>query len=173
MKITPLEIRQMTFQKSFRGYPPFEVDAFLESLADEVEEILHENVALKEKMEAQDQKIAELKKTEGAMTDTLLTAQKAIEGIRGAAQKEGELIIRQAEIQAEEVTGEALKHVTHLQGELVNLRRQRSFLVENVRSLIHSLERTLSWENEKEEEVVREKEPKRNLISGPRPESLL
>jgi len=170
MKITPLEIRQMTFLKAFRGYPPFEVDAFLESIADEVEEILHENVALKEKMDEQNQKISELKRTEGALTDTLLTAQKAIEGIRGAAQKEGELIVRQAEIHAEEVTGEALKHVTHLQGELINLRRQKGFLIENVRSLIHNLERTLSWEYEKEEKPVREVEPKRNLISGPRSE---
>lgn len=167
MKITPLEIRQMTFQKSFRGYPPFEVDAFLESLADEVEEILHENVALKEQMEEQGQKISELKKTEGALTDTLLTAQKAIEGIRGSAQKEGELIVRQAEIHAEEVTGEALKHVTHLQGELINLRRQKGLLIENIRSLIHSLERTLSWENEKEEETVEEREVKENMMSDP------
>ncbi|HIE65066.1 MAG: DivIVA domain-containing protein [Nitrospira sp.] len=163
MKITPLEIRQMTFQKSFRGYPPFEVDAFLESLADEVEEILHENVALKEKMEEQNEKILELKKTEGALTDTLLTAQKAIDGIRGAAQKEGEFVVRQAELHAEEVTGEALKHVTHLQGELINIQRQKGFLIENVRALIHSLERTLSWENEKQEETVREEEPKSNL----------
>jgi cell division initiation protein len=167
MKITPLEIRQMTFQKVFRGYPPFEVDSFLESLADEVEQILHENVASKEKLEEQDQKILELKKTEGALTDTLLTAQKAIEGIRNSAHKEGELIVRQAEIQAEEITGEALKHVTHLQGELMSLRRQKGLLIENIGSLIHGLERTLSWENAKEEEVVREREAKENIMSDP------
>ncbi|MFQ5780053.1 MAG: DivIVA domain-containing protein [Nitrospiria bacterium] len=163
MKITPLEIRQMTFQKSLRGYPPYEVDAFLESLADEVEVILHENVALKDQLEEQTRKISELKKTEGALTDTLLTAQRAIEGIRGTAQKEGELIVRQAEIHAEEITGEAIKHVTRLQGELINLRRQKGLLIENIRSLVQSLEKTLLWESEREEEEIREKEPKGNL----------
>ena len=43
MKITPLEIRQKTFEKSFRGLDKDEVNAFLLSLSHEWERMLDEN----------------------------------------------------------------------------------------------------------------------------------
>lgn len=149
MKWTPVDIRQMAFPVGFRGYAPSEVDSFLENLANEIEEILKENAALRERIEDQGQAIAELKKTEGALTNTLLMAQKAIEEMKRSAQKEGDLIIRQAELRAEEITRSAVKEATHLQGEVLNLRRQRDFFVEKIRSLMQNLEKTLQWEDEK------------------------
>lgn len=159
MKITPLDIRQINFPKGFRGYPPREVDAFLETLAEEVEEVLRENVTLRERLEAQTQTISELKRAEGALTDTLIMAQKAIENMKATAQKEGELIIRQAEIRAEEVTQGAVRQVTQLQGELFNLRKQRDLFVEKLRSLVQGFEKTLQWESEKISEEEKETHP--------------
>lgn len=159
MKITPLDIRQMRFPKGFRGYPPQEVDAFLETLAEEVEEVLRENATLRERLEEQTQTISELKKAEGALTDTLMMAQKAIENMKGAAQKEGELIIRQAEIRAEEITQGAVRQVTQLQGELFNLRKQRDLFIEKMKSLIQGFEKTLQWESEKINEEAKETNP--------------
>jgi len=159
MKITPLDIRQMQFPKGFRGYPPQEVDAFLETLAEEVEEVLRENATLRERLEEQAQTISELKKAEGALTDTLIMAQKAIENMKATAQKEGELIIRQAEIRAEEITQGAVRQVTQLQGELFNLRKQRDLFIEKMRSLISGFEKTLQWESEKISEDAKEINP--------------
>ncbi len=149
MKWTPVDIRQMTFPVGFRGYAPNEVDAFLENLASELEEVLKENAALRERIEDQGQSIAELKKTEGALTNTLLMAQKAIEEMKRTAQKEGDLIIRQAELRAEEITRSAMKEVSQVQGEIHHLRRQRDFFVEKIRSLMQNLEKTMQWEDEK------------------------
>jgi len=159
MKITPLDIRQMQFPKGFRGYPPQEVDAFLETLAEEVEEVLRENATLRERLEEQTLTISELKKAEGALTDTLIMAQKAIENMKATAQKEGELIIRQAEIRAEEITQGAVRQVTQLQGELFNLRKQRDLFIEKMRSLISGFEKTLQWESEKISEEAKEINP--------------
>lgn len=159
MKITPLDIRQMQFPKGFRGYPPQEVDAFLETLAEEVEEVLRENATLRERVEEQTLTISELKKAEGALTDTLIMAQKAIENMKATAQKEGELIIRQAEIRAEEITQGAVRQVTQLQGELFNLRKQRDLFIEKMRSLISGFEKTLQWESEKISEEAKEINP--------------
>lgn len=149
MKYTPVDIRQMTFPVGFRGYTPNEVDSFLEDLANAIEEVLKENADLRERIEGQDQVISELKKTEGALTNTLLMAQKAIEEMKRTAQKEGDLIIRQAELRAEEITRSAMKEVAQVQGEILNLRRQRDFFVEKIRSLMQNLEKTLQWEDEK------------------------
>ncbi|WDT78864.1 MAG: DivIVA domain-containing protein [Candidatus Manganitrophus sp.] len=133
----------------FPGYAPGEVDAFLENLASEIEEILKENADLRERIDDQGQTIAELKKTEGALTNTLLMAQKAIEEMKRTAQKEGDLIIRQAELRAEEITRSAMKEVSQVQGEILNLKRQRDFFVEKIRSLMQNLEKTMQWEDEK------------------------
>lgn len=156
MKWTPIDIRQMTFSSGFRGYAPNEVDAFLENLASEIEEILKENVDLRERIEDQGQTITELKKTEGALTNTLLMAQKAIEEMKRTAQKEGDLIIRQAELRAEEITRSAMKEVSQVQGEILNLRRQRDFFVEKIRSLMQNLEKTMQWEDEKADQKEEE-----------------
>jgi len=156
MKWTPVDIRQMTFSVGFRGYAPSEVDAFLENLASEIEEVLRENADLRERIEAQDKTIAELKKTEGALTNTLLMAQKAIEEMKRTAQKEGDLIIRQAEMRAEEITRSAMKEVSQVQGEILHLRRQRDFFVEKIRSLMQNLEKTLQWEDEKADQKEEE-----------------
>lgn len=149
MKWTPVDIRQKSFPVGFRGYAPGEVDLFLEEVATEIEAVLKENVDLRERMEDQGRAIAELKKTEGALTNTLLMAQKAIEEMKRTAQKEGELIIRQAELRAEEITRSAMKEVSQVQGEILNLRRQRDFFVEKIRSLMQNLEKTMQWEDEK------------------------
>lgn len=159
MKITPLDIRQMRFPKAFRGYPPLEVDAFLETLAEEVEEVLRENADLRERLEAQTQTITELKKAEGALTETLIMAQKAIESMKATAEKEGELIIRQAEIRAEEMTQGAVRQVTQLQGELFNLRKQRDLFIEKMKSMVQGFEKTLQWESEKISEDAKEINP--------------
>ncbi|MBI3802329.1 MAG: DivIVA domain-containing protein [Nitrospirae bacterium] len=149
MKYTPIDIRQLTFSVGFRGYATGEVNAFLESLATEIEEVLKENADLRERVEEQGGQIAELKKAEGALTTTLLMAQKAIEEMKRSAQKEGELIIRQAELRAEEISRSAVKEGTQLHGEILRLRQQRDFFVEKVRSLMQNLEKTLQWEEEK------------------------
>ena len=48
MKITPLEIRQKSFEKEFRGYDKDEVNAYLRSLSQEWEKLLDELKELRE-----------------------------------------------------------------------------------------------------------------------------
>ncbi|MFQ5596555.1 MAG: DivIVA domain-containing protein [Nitrospiria bacterium] len=145
MKLTPLEIRQMTFGKSFRGYNCTEVDDFVETLSDDLDDLVKEIASYKEQLEKQDNTISELEKAEGAMTDTLLMAQKAMENVKANAQKEGELIIRQAEIRAEEITGAAIKHETQLKGEIINLKHRKVELIEKIKSLLRGVARELQW----------------------------
>ncbi len=146
MKLSPLELRQISFGKSFRGYSSLEVDTFIEGLADDLEELLGKMADYKDQQDKQSKTIAELEKTEGALTETLLMAQKAMENVKANAQEEGHLIIRQAEVRAEEITAEALRRETQLQGEIMNLQRAKGYLIEKVRGLIQGLERDIEWD---------------------------
>ena len=51
MRITPLDIRQKTFEKNFRGYEKDEVNAFLLTLSQEWERVLDENKECRIKLE--------------------------------------------------------------------------------------------------------------------------
>ena len=150
MKITPVDIRQVIFRISFKGYDPREVHSFLISVAEELETMIKDNAMMKMKIEEQEQTLAELKRKESAVTDTLVAAQKAMEELRLSSQKEGELVIREAESRSEEITRSAVRQVTQLQGELVNLRRQRDLFVEKAKALVQSFEKVLEWGGEKD-----------------------
>jgi len=150
MKITPVDIRQVIFRVGFKGYDPREVHAFLINIAEEFETVLKDNAGMRVRVEEQDRLIAELKKKESVVTDTLVTVQRAMEDLKVASQKEGELMIREAEVRAEEITRSAVRQVTQLQGELVNLRRQRELFIEKAKALVQSFEKVLEWGAEKE-----------------------
>ena len=57
MRVTPLEIRQKTFEKHFRGYDKDEVNGFLLTLSQEWERIVDENKELRIKLEATDREV--------------------------------------------------------------------------------------------------------------------
>ena len=150
MKITPVDIRQVIFRISFKGYDPREVHSFLISVAEELETMVKDNAMMKVKMEDQERVITELKRKESAVTDTLVAAQKAMEELRLSSQKEGELVIREAESRSEEITRSAVRQVTQLQGELVNLRRQRDLFIDKAKALVQSFDKVLEWGGEKD-----------------------
>ena len=58
MKITPLDIQQREFKGRFRGYDREEVQAFLRSVSQTVEEMFKENIALKEHADKLSQDLA-------------------------------------------------------------------------------------------------------------------
>lgn len=150
MKITPVDIRQVIFRISFKGYDPREVHSFLISVAEELETMVKDNAMMKVKTEDQERVITELKRKESAVTDTLVAAQKAMEELRLSSQKEGELVIREAESRSEEITRSAVRQVTQLQGELVNLRRQRDLFIDKAKALVQSFDKVLEWGGEKD-----------------------
>lgn len=56
MKITPLDIRQKTFEKIYRGYDKDEVSTFLSYLSQEWEKLVEEKNALEIKYEHAEKK---------------------------------------------------------------------------------------------------------------------
>ncbi len=149
MKTMPVDLRQANFQIRFRGYDPDAVHAFLERMADDLEVWVKENAELRAKINTQDKMLMELKRAEATLTATLVTAQKAMEEMKGVAQKEADLIVRQAELRAEEVTGAATQRVNQIQGDIMNLLKQRGLFIERVRAMMQSFEKVLEWEDEK------------------------
>lgn len=146
MRITPLDIQHKVFKTQFRGYHPRQVNQFLEEVAETVESLVRENNSLREKATAKDEELAELRKAEAALTNTLVTTQNFTEQLKSGAEHDAHLIVKEAELKAEEMLSQARSQLMELQRTLGDLRRQRVLLIEQIRSTLKIFERMLEVE---------------------------
>jgi cell division initiation protein len=101
--LTPLEVRKKKgdFRRAMRGYDAAQVDDFLELVADRLDELVRENLALADRASRQDTQVTEYRDRERALTDALVTAQEMREEVRRQTAQEAELVRRSAEQDAE------------------------------------------------------------------------
>lgn len=107
MKITPLEIRQKSFEKNLRGYDKDEVTAFLVSLSQEWEKLLDELKDSKMRLESSEREVAKLREVESTLFKTLKTAEDTGNHLIEQASKASELQLRESQLQAEGLLFEA------------------------------------------------------------------
>jgi len=98
MKITPLEIRQKSFEKAFRGVNKEEVNAFLLSLSHEWERMLDENKAHKIQSEKLEKEVQKLREVETTLFKTLKTAEDTGASVVEQARKTAELHLKETQI---------------------------------------------------------------------------
>ena len=96
MRITSMDINNKEFKKGLRGYNADEVDEFLDKVAEEYEIIYKENSTLKERATFLEEKLEHHVSIEATIQNTLVLAQNAAEQAKFCAQKESELIIKNA-----------------------------------------------------------------------------
>ena len=117
MRITPLDIYQQEFKRVIRGIDPDEVEDFLERVADDYEQIIKENVTLKERIEfleaqlATGGKIEQPQASEAAIredaSNTIREARKEADNLLREASREADNIIRKAKDEADKLRSAA------------------------------------------------------------------
>jgi cell division initiation protein len=111
MRITPLEIRQKSFEKKMRGYDKDAVDAFVLSLSHEWERRLDESKHIKEQLETSQHDVRKLREVEESLFKTLKTAEDTGSNLIDQATKSAELTIKEAQMNAEAMLAEARSQV--------------------------------------------------------------
>jgi DivIVA domain-containing protein len=103
--LTPLDIRKKKgdFGRGLRGYDPQEVDTFLEMVADRLEELVRDNLTLRERSERLAAQVHGQEGREKAVQEALVTAQELRGEIHDQARREAELARREAENAAQEI----------------------------------------------------------------------
>ncbi len=149
MKITPLEIRQKTFEKAFRGLDKDEVYAFLTTLSQEWEKMMDENKELRIKLETTQKEVEKLREVENSLFKTLKTAEDTGANMIDQATKAAKLHMRETEMKAEAVLNDArTKARTMLEEAEVRSRDTMEEMEDQLRNLA-TLYRTL--ENARED----------------------
>ena len=113
--LTPLEIQKQIFSRAIKGYSPDEVRAYLHLVAEEIERLGRENDRLSRDVAVLREDLEDHNNRERILKDTLLSAQKVAEDLTTNARKEAELIVKDAELLADRLIGQAMQRVDDLE----------------------------------------------------------
>ena len=136
METSPLDITQREFTRKMRGYDPEEVRTFQEQIAEEMTRLVqqgNDQAALIQRLDAQ---VKGYQEREDSLRNTLVTAQKMTEEIKGNAKREADLIMKEAELRAEKLLDQAHQKLAQVQAEIAELRRQRELFAAKLRGLL-------------------------------------
>jgi cell division initiation protein len=136
--VTPLDIQQHQFSVRFRGFDIQEVDEFLEQIAHTLEALYDENERLIEENHALKQERSGVADREDNLKQTITDSENRIEQMNEAARKTAEMIVADAEVQAEKVMNKASSRLAQLHEDIIQLKSQRIQLEAQLRSIIEA-----------------------------------
>ena len=143
MKITPLDIQHKIFENQFRGYHRRQVDQFLEELAEAVESVSRENTSLKDTLKTKEAELNELRKSEATLTSTLISTQSFVDHLKQGAQRDADLIVKEAELKAEEMLAHSRAELVDLRRAVSDLRRHHAVVIERLRGTLQAFSRLI------------------------------
>jgi len=147
MRITPVDIRQQQFLvRMFRGYDVHEVDAFLEDVAEDYEQITKENALLKEQLAALEERMRGFEERDRTLQEALIAAQRVSEEMKEAAKREAQLVLRDAELEREKLLEAARAEDARIKNDVLALQRTRRQLFEGLRATVEMYQRLIAKE---------------------------
>lgn len=155
MKISPISIKKQEFNRVLRGYDKDEVQAFLDKLSVEVETLQKENDSLKKELEGATAKLAEFRRIEKNLQETLLKAQESSSKSIESTKKQTGLMVKEAEIKAAQILEKARENANEIRNAVLHLREEKDLLVASLKSIVNSQSRLFEMkvENAGEEEL--------------------
>ncbi len=149
--LTALDVRRYDFGNALRGYDRARVDQFRDQVAEELERLARVNQELETKARNFHEQLKSFRDRDKALNEALVSAQQLRGDIREQAEREAQLIIREAQGEAERQLQAVRDEVRRAEEELQALwRKRRTYLAQ----LRHALERQLSELNAVEPEAV-------------------
>ena len=85
--LTPLDIHNKDFKRSFRGYDEDEIDDFLDQVVNDYEKLYRDNDKLKKELALAEKNLEHYSKLEKNLQDTLMVAQKTADEVTTNARK--------------------------------------------------------------------------------------
>jgi cell division initiation protein len=147
-----MDLQRQTFGLQFRGYDKEDVRTYLNLVAEEVAALQRDRDSLEREVQELRALIAEHRERETILKNTLIMAQRVSEDIRDNARKQGESVVKQAELQADRLLELAQSRAHEVERGILDLRTQRSALRTDIRALVTRLTHLLDLQEEAEVE---------------------
>lgn len=138
MPLTPLDIHNKEFTRTFRGYDEDEVNEFLDQVIKDYESVIREKKALEEQVAQLNEKLGHFSNIEGTLNKSILIAQETAEEVKGNAKKEAKLIIKEAEKNADRIINESLSKSRRIALEVEELKKQAKVFRTRLRMMVEA-----------------------------------
>ncbi len=146
MSLTPMDIHNKEFAHGFRGYVVEEVNDFLDRVAKDFEQVLRENIELKDQCNMINEKMKSYQKLEETMHNAIVVAQEAADEVRQTANREADLIRREADREAQRIIEDARYRSTRILTEHDDLIKQAQVFKMRFRSFVEAQLASLEME---------------------------
>lgn len=172
--LTPLDIHNKEFSRRIRGYDEDEVNEFLDQVIKDYEQLIRENKEYKEQIETLKEKLDHFSNIEETLSKTIIVAQETADEMKNNSKKEAQLIVREAEKNADRIINEALAKSRKIALEVEELKKQAAIYRTRFVSLLEAqldLLRDGSWdafesETKRESELDSEEERSEALFGS-------
>ncbi|MGH7567783.1 MAG: DivIVA domain-containing protein [Gemmatimonadales bacterium] len=134
--LTPHDIRKQEFRKALRGYEATGVEDFRVRVADELERVMREKSVLEERLAALTDQLRVFRERERAMNEALVAAQQLRAETRAAAEREAQVIVREAGAEAKRLLDEARTAEAAVQVRMTEAERQFQGYLGGFRALL-------------------------------------
>ena len=136
------------FNRTLRGYDPEEVNAFLDKVINQVENMIDEirekdkRIAELESMKAEydslKEKLSQYERMEDTLNKTIIMAQKTSDQVKMAAHRESETLLEDAKNNANRIVNEALLRAEKTEEEAALLKRNIKIFKKRIRDIIEA-----------------------------------
>ncbi len=134
--LTPVDVRRFDFGSALRGYDKARVDQFRDQVAEELERLTRANTELEAKAKGFHEQLRAFRERDKALNDALITAQQLRAETREQAEREAQLILREARAEGEKLIEEAKRQVRRLELQVEALDRSRKAYLAQFRAFI-------------------------------------
>lgn len=136
--IMPIDIDKKSFTRDKRGYNSREVDEFLDLIVVDYEKVLNDNRSMAHKIKDLEKQLEEAQKSDNAVVDTLETAKKLMADISASAERRAELMIRDADLESQNLVLDAKATVRRINEEHLILKTKVERLRINLRQMLEN-----------------------------------
>jgi DivIVA domain-containing protein len=98
--LTPLDVRTHEFARAVRGYDRAQVDEFKQRLSAEIDRLIRDRLQAEERLKNAQDQLRAYRERERALNEALVAAQQLRADTRQQAEREAELVVREAEAES-------------------------------------------------------------------------
>lgn len=147
MPLTPLDIHNKEFSKRMRGYDEDEVNEFLDQIIKDYEGLIRENKELQNHVSSLEEKLGHFSNIEETLSKAIIVAQNAADELKSNSKKESQLIIKEAEKNADRIINESLAKSRKIAIEMEELKKQATIYRTRFRALLEAQIEMLKEDN--------------------------
>ena len=135
---TPLDLKNKTFSKGFRGYETEEVDKYFADIAKDFERMYQDNIELRETVERVSAKLEYYQQMESTMQNTLAVAQDTVDEMKKSSEKKAAVLLQETQVACERQKAEVMAELDKLKTDAVTetdrLKKEAELYSENLRT---------------------------------------